>query len=321
MKKINYIILAAIVMLSACHNGSNLKNKIEGKVKKDQIAIAPKVPGRILKIYVNESDIVKEGDTLALLDMPDIEAKLLQVEGAYISAKAQYEMALNGATQYERKQIEAKYAADYKQYLLAEKSFSRIKQMFNDSLIATQKYDEVLAKYNASKAQLDATLAQKNDIANGVRKEKIEMALGDMKRAEGAYKEVLTAFNERYIIAPKDMTIESITLKAGELLLPGYNFIIGCELDGIYFRFTINEKKIGKYEKDKTYNVEVPDSKLIIPCKLTGIKQLAGYANKTSSFANYELGEAVYELKLVPEDYSIVKNIYVNMTVLLEEEK
>ena len=308
-------------MLSACHNGSNLKNKIEGKVKKDQIAIAPKVPGRILKIYVNESDIVKEGDTLALLDMPDIEAKLLQVEGAYISAKAQYEMALNGATQYERKQIEAKYAADYKQYLLAEKSFSRIKQMFNDSLIATQKYDEVLAKYNASKAQLDATLAQKNDIANGVRKEKIEMALGDMKRAEGAYKEVLTAFNERYIIAPKDMTIESITLKAGELLLPGYNFIIGCELDGIYFRFTINEKKIGKYEKDKTYNVEVPDSKLIIPCKLTGIKQLAGYANKTSSFANYELGEAVYELKLVPEDYSIVKNIYVNMTVLLEEEK
>ncbi|OIP00072.1 MAG: hypothetical protein AUJ97_08115 [Bacteroidetes bacterium CG2_30_32_10] len=321
MKKINYIILAAIVMLSACHNGSNLKNKIEGKVKKDQIAIAPKVPGRILKIYVNESDIVKEGDTLALLDMPDIEAKLLQVEGAYISAKAQYEMALNGATQYERKQIEAKYAADYEQYLLAEKSFSRIKQMFNDSLIATQKYDEVLAKYNASKAQLDATLAQKNDIANGVRKEKIEMALGDMKRAEGAYKEVLTAFNERYIIAPKDMTIESITLKAGELLLPGYNFIIGCELDGIYFRFTINEKKIGKYEKDKTYNVEVPDSKLIIPCKLTGIKQLAGYANKTSSFANYELGEAVYELKLVPEDYSIVKNIYVNMTVLLEEEK
>lgn len=308
-------------MLSACHNGSNLKNKIEGKVKKDQIAIAPKVPGRILKIYVNESDIVKEGDTLALLDMPDIEAKLLQVEGAYISAKAQYEMALNGATQYERKQIEAKYAADYEQYLLAEKSFSRIKQMFNDSLIATQKYDEVLAKYNASKAQLDATLAQKNDIANGVRKEKIEMALGDMKRAEGAYKEVLTAFNERYIIAPKDMTIESITLKAGELLLPGYNFIIGCELDGIYFRFTINEKKIGKYEKDKTYNVEVPDSKLIIPCKLTGIKQLAGYANKTSSFANYELGEAVYELKLVPEDYSIVKNIYVNMTVLLEEEK
>ena len=321
MKKINYLILAVIIMLSACHNGSSLKNKLEGKVKKDQIAIAPKVPGRILKIYVNESDIVKEGDTLALLDMPDIEAKLLQVEGAYISAKAQYEMALNGATQYERKQIEAKYAADYEQYLLAEKSFSRIKQMFNDSLIATQKYDEVLAKYNASKAQLDATLAQKNDIANGVRKEKIEMALGDMKRAEGAYKEVLAAFKERYIIAPKNMTIESITLKAGELLLPGYNFIVGCELDGICFRFTINEKKIGKYEKGKTYNVEVPDSKLIIPCKLTGIKQLAGYANKTSSFANYELGEAVYELKLVPEDYSIVKNIYVNMTVLLEEEK
>jgi HlyD family secretion protein len=117
------------------------------------------------------------------------------------------------------------------------------------------------------------------------------------------------------------MTVESITLKAGELLLPGYNFIVGCELEGMYFRFTINEKKIGNYDIGKTYNIEVPDKKLIIPSKLTGIKQLGGYANKTSSFANYELGEAVYELKLVPENSSITKNIYVNMTVLLEGEK
>ena len=38
----------------------------------------------------------------------------------------------------------------------------------------------------------------------------------------GAKQEVLTAANEKLIIAPADMSIETISLQEGELLTPGY---------------------------------------------------------------------------------------------------
>lgn len=321
--KSNINIIASILIISgliltSCSSKGKFENKLQGKIKRESIAIAPKVPGRIIKIKVKESDIVKAGDTLAEINIPEVEAKLLQAEGAYISAKAQYQMALNGATEYERMQINAKYAADNEQYILADKSFKRIKDMYKDSLIAAQKYDEVLAKFNLAKAQLDATNAQKKDIERGVRPEKVQMALGDMKRAEGAFKEAQAAYSEKFIIAPQDMTIETIALKEGELLLPGYNLFVGYEINGSYFRFTINEKEITKFNKGQIYSIEIPDKNININAKLINIKQMASYAEKTSSYANYELGESVYELKLIAENPDEMKNLYANMTVLID---
>jgi len=323
MKKIvNLVVVIALVptvLLTSCNGRKELENKIEGKVKKETVAIAPKVAGRIVKILVKEADLVKAGDTLAIIDLPDIESKVLQAEGAYLSAKAQYEMAQNGATSFEREQVMAKVNAAKEQFNLAEKVYNRMKSLVKDSLIAVQKYDEAFEKYSSAKAQLDAAEAMKRDVEHGVRREKVDMALGDMKRAEGAMKEAKTAFDERYILAPKQMTIESITLKEGELLLPGYSLIVGCEMEGLYFRFTVNEKNINQFEKGKVYDIEIPSTKGVVKAKLDGIKQLASYADRTSSYANYELGETVYELKLIPENQKDMANLYANMTVLLNK--
>ncbi len=312
------VITIALIMLS-CGNKADLRGKLEGKVKRESISIAPKVAGRIVKIMVKESDIVKAGDTLAIIDIPDIEAKLLQTQGAFISAKAQYEMAQHGATKYERSQINAKFSSDKEQYEFAKKSYDRLNNMFKDSLISQQKYDEMYAKYTSAKAQFDATTAQRNDVDAGIRPEKVQMAMGDMKRAEGAYKEALSAYAEKYILAPKAMSIETVALKEGELLLPGYNLIVGYETEGSYFRFTLSEKDINKYKKGEEYKVNVPDKKLTIVCKLVGVKQFASYADKTSSYADYKAGETVYELKLIPVNAQNMNDLYANMNAYLED--
>jgi HlyD family secretion protein len=308
-------VLVVLIMVS-CHN-ENLQNKYEGKVKRETVYLAPKVPGRITSMRVKEGVIVKCSDTLAIIDVPEIEAKMMQAEGAFLAAKAQYQMAMNGATKWERQQVDAKLEAARQQYEFAEKSYHRIKSMLSDSLIAVQKYDEVFEKYMSAKAQFDAATAMKSDVDHGVRPEKLQMAFGDMRRAEGALKEAATAFNERYVLAPKSMTIETISLKQGELSLPGYNLFIGYESEGTYFRFTINEKNIEKFKLGQICSVEVPAMRKNIEAKIVAIKQLASYADKTSSYANYELGEAVYELKLIPQNISEVAVLNANMTILM----
>jgi HlyD family secretion protein len=315
MKKI-ITIICIVVFITSCSN--NKIEGIQGKAKRDAINIASKYPGRILETYIQEGDIVQKGDTLALLDVPEIEAKKEQAEGAVEAAKAQYEMALNGATNDQLAQISAKLDAVTEQYTFAEKSYNRINAMHLDSLVSDQKYDEVYMQYQAAKAQYDGVLAQYNEVKKGVRNEKIRMALGTYERAKGALQEANVAYDERFVIAPQHMTIETIALKNGELALPGYGIITGYELNSTYFRFTIPESKISNYVIGNTYNITSPFTNTNFEGKLINIKQLTHYADITSAFPEYQLGEATYELKLIPVNQEKANELYANITVLLQ---
>ncbi|MEP7324365.1 MAG: biotin/lipoyl-binding protein, partial [Gemmatimonadota bacterium] len=50
--------------------------QIEGHV----VPVIPKVSGFIEKVYVGDNQLVKEGDTLVVLDRRDLEARLSQAE-------------------------------------------------------------------------------------------------------------------------------------------------------------------------------------------------------------------------------------------------
>lgn len=320
MKTIQYFSIAilATFLFNSCQGDSNKIKVLEGKVKRETISIAPKVPGRIIEIRVNEGDNVKQGDTLAVIDIPEVEAKMQQAEGAVLSAKSQYEMAIAGARKEQIQQVKAMFDAAKEQYDFADKSLKRIRSMFQDSLIAPQKYDEALAKHNAARAQLNAATAKKNEVLGGVRGEKIKMAEGQMKRAQGALLEAQIAHNERFIIAPINMSVETIALHKGELSLPGYNVFIGYAPKTTYFRFTVRESLLNKFEKGKTYNIKLPfDKEKMIKSKLVAVKQLASYATKTSAYPNYELGESVYELKFVPLNKKETEKLFNNYTAII----
>ena len=311
-----YLILCIGLLIGGCQ--SNAKKEIlQGKVKRDALTIVSKYPGRIIEHYVEEGQNVQKGDTLALLDMPEVEAKKAQALGAVEAAKAQYEMALGGATNDQLAQVSAKLDAVTEQYNFAEKSYKRVEAMHQDSLVSDQKYDEVYMQYQGAKAQLEGVQAKYNEVKSGVRNEKIRMAMGSFERAKGALQEAMVAYNERYVIAPQHMSLETIALKDGELALPGYGIITGYQLNSTYFRFTVPESKIMKYKVGESFVVNSPFSKTDYKAKLVSIKQLTRYADITSAFPDYQLGESIYELKLVPIDENKANELYANFTVLL----
>ncbi|MBI1780779.1 MAG: biotin attachment protein, partial [Sphingobacteriales bacterium] len=107
----------------------------------------------------------------------------------------------------------------------------------------------------------------------------------------------------------------------GELALPGYTFFSGLKKSSVYFRFTVSEDRINTYKTDQQVIVTVPNTALEILGKIIAVKQLARYADNTSTSPNYELGQATYELKVVAEDNSKAKALFQNSTVLLKEVK
>ena len=312
------IFLFLFSVVASCTSPTPI-NEVKGKVKRDALTVVSKYPGRVLQHFVTEGDIVNAGDTLALIDVPEIEAKRAQALGAVDAAKAQYELALNGASSDQLAQISAKLDAVTEQYDFATKSYKRIDAMFQDSLISPQKHDEVYMKYQASKAQYEGVKAKYNEVKNGVRNEKIRMALGTYDRAKGALQEANVAYNERYIIAPQHMNIETIALKDGELALPGYGIFTGYQLNSTYFRFTVPESKVNGYKIGEEYHVSSPFTDEAFEGKVITIKQLTRYADITSAFPDYELGESTYEIKIQPNHMKEADHLYANITVLLHQ--
>lgn len=290
---------------------------IQGKIEKEQIAVVSKIPGKILKIFVKEGDIVQKGDTLAILDIPEVDAKKSQAEGAVISAKAQYKMAVKGATENQIKQLEAKKMGLKEQYEFAQKSIKRLTNMLKDSLISQQTYDETFAKYQGAQAQYNAVIAELDDAKKGARIEQQTMALGQQDRALGALQEVETADKERYIIAPQEMSIETITLNIGELALPGYTLFNGYIANSAYFRFTIPEKQLGKFKKGQEVTVHVPYKKEDVKGTVTTIKQLGAYGNIATAYPDYEMQESLFEIKITPTGNNETKDLITKTTVTL----
>ena len=311
------IAVASVLSLVACKN-DNPDQLTEGKTKKEIVSFAPKVTGRILKIYVEEGQTVKAGDTLAMLDVPEVSAKIAQAKGATAAATAQAQMAKNGATADQLRQLKAKQKGLAEQFEFAQKSYKRASNMFKDSLMSPQSYDEIFAKYQGAKAQLDAVNAELHDVEIGTRIEKIEMALGQEDQARGALQEANVAYSERYIIATNDMEIETISLNVGELATAGYALFNGYIPNTTYFRFTIPESKISKYNKGMTVNMKSTYGNQEFSGKIVSIKQLTKYADITTAFPDYQPDDAVYEIKVIPTDSAKVNNILVNSSVTLK---
>lgn len=315
MKKI-YLLL--VVVISAVGCGKPKTEVIQGKIEREQIGIVSKIPGKIIEIRIQEGDFVRKGDTLAILDIPEVDAKKSQAEGAVQSAKAQYDMTLKGATDNQLKQLDAKQKALKEQYELAQKSINRLSNMLKDSLVSQQMYDEAFAKYQGAQSQYLAVQAEISDVKYGARIEQQKMALGQQERALGALQEVSVADSERYIIAPQDMTVESITLKAGELALPGYTLISGTISESTYFRFTIPESRLSKVQKGQEVTVNIVYNKSQVKGKITSVKALGAYANIATAYPDYEIQESLFEIKISPVDISQTKDLFTKTTVTLE---
>ena len=316
MKRI-ITLLAIASLFVGCEKNIN-KGQIQGKIENEQIAVVSKIPGKIIKIFVKEGDLVKKGDTLAILDIPEVNAKINQAEGAVTSAKAQYNMAVKGATDNQIKQLEAKKQGLKEQYQFAQKSIKRLDNMLKDSLVSQQTFDEAFAKYEGAQAQYNAVVAELDEAKKGGRIEQQNMALGQQDRAFGALQEVETANRERYIIAPQDMSIETITLNLGELALPGYTLFNGYITNSTYFRFTVPESQLDKIKKGQEMIVHVVYNRKDIKGKVSTIKQLGAYGNIATAYPDFEMQESLFEIKITPSNNQETKDLITKATVTLK---
>ena len=291
------VIIVALIGFLALGRDPNV---IQGQVEVTEYRVSSKVPGRILELRVSEGDYVKAGDTLAILDAPEVRAKMEQARSAESAAAAIELKAQNGAR---KEQIQGAFSVLQQAkagFEIAEKSYQRIQRLYDGGVVSAQKRDEVYANYKAMEAQMKAAQSQYDMAVNGARMEDKLAAAAQVGRAKGAVQEVNSYINETVQIAQKEGEVADIYPKVGELVGTGSPIMSIAVMDDMWGTFNVREDQLNGMKVGTEFTAFVPAFNKEIKMKVYYLKDQGSYAVWKATKANGQYDLKTFEVKARP---------------------
>ena len=291
---------------------------IQGEADASEIRISGKITGRINKFNVEEGSQVHMGDTLVIIDSPELSAKLEQANAAENAAQAQNKKAIKGAR---KEQIMGAFEMWQKAQVgvdISKKSYDRVQRLFDKGVVTAQKRDEAEAQYKAAVATANAAKSQYDMAKNGAESEDKEAALALVDRAKGAVNEVKSYFKEITLTSPINGEVTDVYPKRGELVGAGAPIMSIVDLNDIWFTFNVREDLLGELKMGKTFKVKVPAlNNQIVEVKVSYIKALASYATWKATKTTGQFDVKTFEVRARPT--AKVENLRPGITALFEE--
>ena len=292
---------------------------IEGQVEVSEYRVSSKVPGRILELRVKEGDYVNAGDTLAIIDAPEVRAKMTQARSAENAASAMDEMANNGARKEQIRAANALLQQAKAGLEIAQKSYNRVQRLFDEGVMSAQKRDEAFANYKALEAQVKAAQSQYDMAVNGARWEEKKAAAAQVDRAKGAVDEVNSYINETMQIAQMAGEVSDIFPKVGELVGTGSPIMSISLMNDLWGTFNVREDQLNGMTVGSTITAFVPAFKKEVRMKVYYIKDQGTYAVWKATKSNGQYDLKTFEVKARPIDK--IEGLRPGMSLIIKQNK
>lgn len=295
--------IVAIVTLIGIFMMEPEKDIIQGEVEFTELRVSSKIPARIEKFLVKEGEYISEGDTLVVLDSPEIEAKLSQARAAEKAASAVNQKALRGAS---AEQIKAAYEMWQKAQAgldVAKKSFDRVQSLYEKEVVPAQKRDEAEANYKAMLATEQAAKSQYEMAMRGADQEDKDAALAQLKRAKGAVAEVNSYIAETMLTSPISGKISEIFPQRGELVGSGAPIMNVIDTSDVWVTFNLREKDLTEFPEGTEFKAFVPalgDQEISL--KVNYVKDMGSFAAWKATKVTGEFDSKTFEIRAIPTE-------------------
>ena len=299
---LGFVTVVVVVAVIGFFTLDKSPDEIQGEVEVTEYRVSSKVPGRILELRFKEGDYVKVGDTLAIIDAPELRAKAQQAQSAEAAAAAVSAKAEHGAR---IQQIQGAYQV-WQQALagaeIAKKSYDRVQRLFNEGVMTAQKRDEAYAQYKAMEAQEKAAKSQYELAKAGARQEDKAAAQAQVNRARGAIAEVKSYINETVQVAQMEGEVSSVYPQVGELVGTGSPIMSIAVMSDMWGTFNVREDQLKGMKVGDEFTAFSPAFNKDFRLKVYSIKDQGTYAvwKATKSTGQYDL--KTFEVKARPVD-------------------
>lgn len=289
---------------------------LQGQVEATEIRISGKLPGRVDSFLVQEGDWVKAGDTLVVINSPTVEAKYRQVNALEQVAREQNKKIDAGT----RRQIVATarqlWNKTQSDLALAKTTYQRILTLYNDSVVTSQRKDEVEAMYKAAQAAERAAYEQYQMAADGAQSEDRAAARSPVDAARSTVDEVSALLVDSRLTAPEDGQISNIFPKRGELVAPGTPIMNLVVMSDAHVVLNIREDLMPQFRMGGTFRADVPAiGKKGVEFRIYYISPLGSFATWKSTKQTGSYDMQTFEIHARP--VQAVEGLRPGMSVLL----
>lgn len=273
---------------------------IQGEMEVSEFRVACKLPGRIKELRVEEGDYVHVGDTLAIIEIPEADAQKKVADATVGAASALSSMAQDGARQEVIQGAYQMYQAAQAAADIAEKTYNRVNNLYNEGVVTAQKRDEALAAYTATKAQVAAAKSQYEMAKNGARAQEKTAAEKQVEAAKGAVDLISSVIKETVQVAVVEGEVSDIYPKVGELIGLGSPIMSIAMMDDMWGVFNVREDQLNGMKAGDTFTAFMPAFGKDIEMKVTNIKDEGSFATwkATKTSGQYDL--KTFEVKAKP---------------------
>ena len=229
-----------------------------GVMQAKTVDVAAKVTGRVETLPVHEGDTVSAGQLLMTLDIPEVEAKLKEVEALKSAATARQSLVDEGARPQEIRAAKAQMQRAQAGQELAQKTFNRVHALYREGLISKQKHDEALAQKKSADELLAAAKEQYDIALTGARTQEKQAATALTAQATGGVEQVESLVKEKNVTSPIASEISRIYVEIGEVAAAELPLATLVDLSDQWAVFNIREDDLPKITKGAVLSAEIP---------------------------------------------------------------
>ena len=289
---------------------------LQGQAEATEIRISGKLPGRVDSFLVREGDWVQAGDTLVVINSPTIEAKYRQVNALEQVAQEQNKKIDAGTRRQIIATAQQLWNKTKSDLALAQTTYQRILTLYKDSVVTSQRKDEVEAMYRAAQAAERAAYEQYQMAVDGAQSEDRASARSMVDAARSTVDEVSALLVDSRLTAPEDGQIATIFPKRGELVAPGTPIMNLVVMNDAHVVLNIREDLMPQFKMDGTFRAEVPAiGKKDVEFRIYYISPLGSFATWKSTKQTGSYDMQTFEIHARPTQK--VEGLRPGMSVLL----
>ena len=273
---------------------------IQGEVEVGEYRVSCKLPARVVEIRVKEGDFVHKGDTLAILEIPEMNAQEKVAQSTEAATQALSNLTEEGARREAIQSarqlvVQAKAATD-----VAKKTYDRMQNLFSEGVMSQQKRDEAKAAWEVALAHENVMKSQYEMAKNGARTEEKKAVQSQANAAKHAVDVVRSVLKETVQVAAVDGEVSDIYPKEGELVGMGSPILSISMMKDMWGTFNVREDQLDGMRIGSVITAYAPAFKKDIKMKVYYIKDQGSYATWKATKANGQYDLKTFEVKARP---------------------
>lgn len=216
-----------------------------GTVEATEASLGFQAAGRIERILVNEGDRVKAGDTLAVLDRTEIEARHAQARAQLAAAEATLSELERGARSEELAQAREADSTAAARLTDAQRDLARAQQLFRGGAASQEAHDKARFAADVARSQREQAAQQLRLVQAGPRAERIAAQRAMVQSAQALLRQVDAQLVNAVVVAPFGGIVTVRQRQPGEIVAPGAPVVTVANFDDRWVRIYIAENRLG----------------------------------------------------------------------------